>query len=311
MTILISDIKLFAIVLYSAFVNNEHLTIIRDIWNFPWVTGTTAASAIGLVGWLISPIILAAIINGLGFGVEGIAAGSFGAWFMSLYGGMVQRGSLLSILQSIGAAGLGSLGTSISSGFGAAIGILIGAIGGSELATYFSKLELNEPEEQILGSLVQIEGGIYQNNHMIILTLLPALLYNDTMLKCFIETFITCSPFAESKLFRFDFKENNLSKLKSEERKVNHTIYNLLIGDYKKSELEYIFRDDNLTGYYLNLSNYQSSNKMINLLVEIWKIINGNVNINIDNIRDQIQDRYHKFSDYFKKLGENYFYKLL
>ncbi|CAB4480091.1 hypothetical protein RhiirA5_407583 [Rhizophagus irregularis] len=36
------------------------------------------------------------------------------------------RGRLVSILQSIGAAGLGTLGTSISSSFGAAIGTLIG-----------------------------------------------------------------------------------------------------------------------------------------------------------------------------------------
>ncbi|RIA94510.1 hypothetical protein C1645_817869 [Glomus cerebriforme] len=147
MTIIVSDEQLFYIPPL-------------DIWNNPWVTGTAAASTTGLVGWLISPIILTAIINGLGFGAEGIAAGSFGAWFMSLYEGMVERESLLSVLQSFGAAGLGSLGTSISSGFGAAIGILIGAICGSELATHFNKMELNESENKMLGNLVQIEDFV-------------------------------------------------------------------------------------------------------------------------------------------------------
>src|SRR2546430_1929416 len=137
MTILVSDKKLFVIVLYSAFVNNEFLIPVRDIWKNPWVTGTAGAMAIGLVGALVAPVILSAIIYGLGFGAGGIAANSFGSWFMSLSGGMVARGSLLSILQSIGAAGLGTLGTLISSGLGAAIGILIGAIGGSKLAKYF------------------------------------------------------------------------------------------------------------------------------------------------------------------------------
>src|SRR5918911_344338 len=45
---------------------------------------------------------------------------------------------------------------------------------------------------QSLGSLVQIE----ENNTMIAFTLMPALLYNDTMLESFINTFITCSSFA-------------------------------------------------------------------------------------------------------------------
>ncbi|RIA79115.1 hypothetical protein C1645_841487 [Glomus cerebriforme] len=324
MTILVSDKKLFAIVLYSAFVNNEYITPMRDIWKNPWVMGTATASAIGLVGLIISPIILTAIIHGLGFGTGGIAASSFASWFMSLHGGIIARGSLLSILQSIGAAGLGTLGVTISSGFGATIGILIGAVGGSKLATYFNEIELNEFEKQTLGNLVQIEEGIIQNNHMIIFTLMPALLYNDIMLKCFIETFMTCSSFAESNLFRMDFKK---AILKSEEEiKVNNIIYNLLIDDYEESRVKYIFHDDNLIGikqftprysdgqelleycptrlmgYDLNLNNYQLSNNKINLLVEVWKYINGNVVINIDinKIRDQFQDQFQKFSNNIK-----------
>ncbi|CAB4377167.1 unnamed protein product [Rhizophagus irregularis] len=302
MTILVSDAKLFAIVLYSTFVNNEHLPSVRDIWKNSWVTGASGALVIGLVGAIVVPLILSAIICGLGFGVEGVVAGSFGSWFMSLYGGMIARGSLVSILQSIGAAGLGTLGTSISSSFGAAIGILIGAIGGSNLATYFKEMDLNDSENKIFGSLVQIEQNTYQNNHhMIVFTLMPALLYNETVLRCFFETFIASSSFVESKLFRFNFKENNLSKLKSEQEKVNHTAYNLLIGNDKEFKVKSIFHNDLLIGYNLNLNNYQSSNDKVKLLADIWKLINGNIvlDIDIDKIRDQFHDQIQSLLNYF------------
>ncbi|GBB89202.1 hypothetical protein RclHR1_01590007 [Rhizophagus clarus] len=294
-----SDKKLFAIVLYSAFVNNEFLIPIRDIWDSPWVIGAAEAVAIGLVGALVAPVILSAIIYGLGFGAEGIAAGSFGAWFMSLYGGTIARGSIISVLQSTGAAGLGTLGTFLSGSFGAAVGILIGAIGGSNLATYLKEFDLNESENEILGSLVQIEESIYQNNSIVIFTLMPLLLSNSTMLNCFAETFISCSPFVNSKLFRFDFKDINL--LKSDEGRVNYIVNNLLIGDYNKSKAEYIFHDDYLIGYNLNLSDHEPSNLMINTLVEIWNIINGNIVIDfdIDKIRNQIEKEVHNLINFF------------
>lgn len=43
-----------------------------------------------------------------GFTSAGIAGGSLGAWLMSLYGGNVAAGSLVAILQSWGAAGVGA-----------------------------------------------------------------------------------------------------------------------------------------------------------------------------------------------------------
>jgi hypothetical protein len=320
MAILISDEKLLTIVIYSAFVNNELLSSIRDIWKNPWITGTSGALAIGLVGALVAPFILSAIIYALGFGKVGIAAKSFASWYMSLHGGMVARGSLLSILQSIGTAGLGTFGISISSSFGAAVGILIGAIGGSKLTAYFGEMDLNGTEIQLLERFVQIEENIYQNNSIIIFTLMPALLYNDTILKCFFETFVTSSPFANSKLFRFDFIENNLLKLKSEEERVNHTVYNLLINDYEKSRIEYTFRDNYfLTGYKLNLSGYKPSNLVVNTLVEIWNAINGNVVMDMDfnKFRNQIKDQinkidinefYNQFNDHINKIDINEFY---
>ncbi|GBC06581.1 hypothetical protein RclHR1_06930010 [Rhizophagus clarus] len=98
-----------------------------------WKSGTSGAITIGLKRAIVAPIIVSAIIYVLGFGTGDIAAGSFASWYMSLHKSIIVRGSLLSILQSLGASGLGTLGISISSSFGAAIGILIRVIGGSKL----------------------------------------------------------------------------------------------------------------------------------------------------------------------------------
>ena len=56
---------------------------------------------------------------------------------------------------------------------------------------------------------------------------MPVLLYNDVMLESFVKTFITCSHFAESKLFKFYYIQNGFSKLRLEDDKANHTIYPL------------------------------------------------------------------------------------
>ncbi|GBB89205.1 hypothetical protein RclHR1_01590010 [Rhizophagus clarus] len=312
MPILVSDEKLFVIVLFSAFVNNNYITSVRDVWKNPWVIGTAGALSIGLVA-LVAPFILSAIINALGFTAEGVLAGSFGAWFMSLYKGIIARGSLVSILQSIGAAGLGALGIILSSGFGAAIVILLGAIYAPKLAKYIKEMELNRTEEHTLESFVQIEENIYQDkNKIIIFKLKPALLYNDKILKCFLETFKSTSLFANSKLFRLDFIDDDLLRLKSEEERLNNIIHNLLIDDdCEKSRIEFIFHDNYLVGCKLNLSGYKPSDPKINLLVEIWKVLNGNVvNIDFHKLRDQIKGQIdkidiNKFFDQVSKIDIN------
>ncbi|CAG8754989.1 2463_t:CDS:2, partial [Gigaspora rosea] len=84
----------------------------------------TSAFAIG--GLVLTPIIVVGLIEAIGFGAGGIAAGSFAAWLMSLNGGATAAGSLVAILQSIGAAGLtagatvgtGTAGATIMAGLG-------------------------------------------------------------------------------------------------------------------------------------------------------------------------------------------------
>ncbi|CAG8771761.1 11210_t:CDS:1, partial [Racocetra persica] len=51
--------------------------------------------------------VIVSLVQAIGFGTDGIAAGSFAARMMSLFGGgATAKGSIVAILQSIGAAGL-------------------------------------------------------------------------------------------------------------------------------------------------------------------------------------------------------------
>jgi len=66
-------------------------------------------------------------VHVIGFGAAGIAKGSAAAYWMSMYGGTVCSGSSVAILQSIGAAGLGSatlplLAVGAAAGAGAYVG---------------------------------------------------------------------------------------------------------------------------------------------------------------------------------------------
>lgn len=85
-------------------------------WSTATKIGVVAASGIAAVA--ATPVVLGAA----GFTAAGVAAGSFGAWMMSLSGGSVAAGGLVATLQSVGAAGLGTAGTAAVGTAGAAVG---------------------------------------------------------------------------------------------------------------------------------------------------------------------------------------------
>lgn len=68
------------------------------------------------------------VVGALGFGAGGITGGSTAAWMMSTYGGNVAPGSVVATLQSIGAAGMGSVATTVVAGAGALHGYVIALI---------------------------------------------------------------------------------------------------------------------------------------------------------------------------------------
>jgi len=92
--------------------------------------GLTAAAAIYGVPWLVAA---------LGFSTVGITASSIAAWMMSLYGGTVATGSVVAVLQSIGAAGMGSVATAI-------VGAIGGIAGGTTAETV--RRSINNSDEQ-------------------------------------------------------------------------------------------------------------------------------------------------------------------
>ena len=92
----------------------------RFIYFTSWSTATKigVAAASGIAAVAATPVVLGAA----GFTAAGVAAGSFGAWMMSLSGGSVAAGGLVATLQSVGAAGLGTAGTAAVATAGAAVG---------------------------------------------------------------------------------------------------------------------------------------------------------------------------------------------
>ena len=63
--------------------------------------------AVGLGGILALITLVTYGLPAIGFGAAGIAAGTLAAKIMALYGGKVAAGSLMAILQSVAAAGIG------------------------------------------------------------------------------------------------------------------------------------------------------------------------------------------------------------
>ncbi|WAR63446.1 hypothetical protein PtB15_17B45 [Puccinia triticina] len=75
------------------------------------------------LGALSGPAVVQASVAAAGFGAEGIVAGTPAAALMASYGGSVGAGSVCSVLQSVGAAGLGiGVGIPLAVGVGGLLG---------------------------------------------------------------------------------------------------------------------------------------------------------------------------------------------
>ncbi|CAG8791493.1 649_t:CDS:1, partial [Racocetra persica] len=153
----------------------------------------TTFGALTAGGLLLGPLAAAGLVGAAGFGSGGIAAGSAAAWMMSLQGGATAAGSLVAILQSVGAAGLGVTGTLLSSTAGAAI------LNG--LSAYIT----NNPEKlEILENFVKIydEGG-ENDNLIVVFEIRNELLTNDEALDEFFKIFDLTLPLIKTKRFKF------------------------------------------------------------------------------------------------------------
>lgn len=120
---------LFVLLLSGSCVRDGHYGVSgHGRWKLLAVGAGAAATIFG------APLALA----GLGFTTAGITAGSIATWIMSLYGGTVLTGSVVAVLQSLGAAGMGSVATAI-------VGVIGATAGG---ATYDAFKEMLKDEDE-------------------------------------------------------------------------------------------------------------------------------------------------------------------
>ncbi|RIA92807.1 hypothetical protein C1645_804446 [Glomus cerebriforme] len=150
------------------------------------LTGTFAVA-----GLIAGPAIIGGAVAALGFGEAGIAAGSIAAWMMSLHRGYVAAGSLVAILQSVGAVGLG-IGGVIASGLGG--GLFAGAITKAVLKKLESKEELAELENFV---------SITATSEKIIFVIKRPILINDEILNSFLRGFDSVQKITKLKQFEF------------------------------------------------------------------------------------------------------------
>ncbi|CAG8674322.1 9012_t:CDS:2, partial [Paraglomus occultum] len=71
-----------------------------------------------IVGMVAAPVLIPPVVAAAGFTTAGITAGSWAATIMASYAGYVPAGSACAVLQSIGAAGLGTTGTAMGGAVG-------------------------------------------------------------------------------------------------------------------------------------------------------------------------------------------------
>ncbi|CAB4470423.1 uncharacterized protein OCT59_020774 [Rhizophagus irregularis] len=153
-----------------------------------------------LAGLLAGPAIVGGIVGAIGFGEAGIAAGSIAAWMMSLHRGTVAAGSLVAILQSVGAAGLG-IGGIIASGVGGSLfaGLFAGAIAKALRKTLES--------EEILAELENFVSITANNSGIVIFNVKPPLLTNEGALNSFCRGFDSARRITNTKRFEFQVIE--------------------------------------------------------------------------------------------------------
>ncbi|CAG8737748.1 12410_t:CDS:1, partial [Acaulospora colombiana] len=153
-----------------------------------------------ILGAALGPFALTGGIAALGFGEAGIAAGSTAAWMMSLYGGYVTSGSIVAILQSVGAAGLG-LG-----------GIAASSIGGGTITAAIVRFLASNPqnlEELDNFVLITSENGL-DTPAKVTFDIRNQLVVDNGVLKLesFLRGFDLALPLIRSRVGLFEFRIN-------------------------------------------------------------------------------------------------------
>ncbi|CAJ0627813.1 7053_t:CDS:2 [Entrophospora sp. SA101] len=237
---IINDVDLFKISLYKAFFTQE-----QSKWEHALKIGGAA-----LVATLMAPYIVTVIVGTMGFG----ATGSFAAWTMSLYNGAVTTGSVCAILQSIGAAGLGTVSIITSGITGAAVGgVSMG------LEKFYEKSKLSKSEESSLEEFLKIS----QSRNTITFDFNTLIRQNEEYVDKFLDVLIVVAPFTNSKIFKVNNCDNSCLH-----------VLERLSKTYEDSRVDYI---SNLRSIQLNISTFKHP-------ADLQKIIKAYENLNIKSI---------------------------
>ncbi|CAG8696568.1 19773_t:CDS:2, partial [Dentiscutata erythropus] len=211
------DVDLFQVAFFDEFVERKHI-----IPPSPPILSEVYGATVGALVAMLIPIAFVNFITLLGFGSSGIVAGSFGSWFMSLYGGTVRA-------RSISAAG---------------------AIFGVQIAKHFENEDnkLTETKLVLLNEFLEIERNNLINGLSI--TINQKLLTNKEFIDTFLQVFSICIIFTRSKNYQF------LIDNKDYEYFLGRYLSVMLIIGYDQSRITK-FQNEEKIGFNIDLSTHE------------------------------------------------------
>ncbi|CAH1767373.1 10268_t:CDS:2, partial [Entrophospora sp. SA101] len=212
------------------------------------------------VAAFMAPYIVAGVVSAIGFEAGGIAVGSFAAWIMSLYNGAVTSGSVCAILQSIGAAGLGTVGTIASGITGAVMG------GGISMGVekFYEESKLSESEESSLEEFLKIsQSRPFFGSSTITFDFNTLIRQNEEYVDKFLDVLIVVAPFTNLN----KFKVNNCG---------NSCLHVLerLSKTYGDSRVDHISNFGGVQTIDLDISTFEHPQILQNI---IKAYVNGNI----------------------------------
>nr|CAG8594675.1 13645_t:CDS:2 [Entrophospora candida] len=213
------------------------------------------------VAAFMAPYIVAGVVSAIGFEAGGIAVGSFAAWIMSLYNGAVTSGSVCAILQSIGAAGLGTVGT-IASGITGAVmggGISMG------LEKFYEESKLSESEESSLEEYLKIsQSSPFFGSSTITFDFNTLIRQNEEYVDKFLDVLIVVAPFTNLNKFKVNNCGNSCLR-----------VLEKLSKTYGDSRVDHISNFRGVQAIDLDISTFEHPQVLQNIIKAEEKELNG------------------------------------
>ncbi|CAB4477919.1 unnamed protein product [Rhizophagus irregularis] len=277
----VSDKQLFTINLFSAFVNNNYIKTDKNDWYQQiWKDGIKEAEALGLHSSLMPPIIIMAIIHGLGT--------DYSNWFIPNYERIKSStSSTSSVYSKLHFLNPFKNFKNFKIFKNSKINL---SNAGIKIEKFFNNIKLNENEEKIFNKFIIIE----ELEDIIIFLLSNEILKNEKMTKCFVENFTMITTFSKKKLFKIYFIENNnviklfkyyflkifnlFYSFYSKKYDYEEIIYEILTRNFNEFRIEELM-DNNIRIFMVDLKKFYIKNYEIKFVLKIWNEMNDNKNL--------------------------------